>query len=64
MVHNELPRTDGYKSLTVGIALDRRSDTSVQLKAAVTVEILDYILQSRWSPEVSAASIHKMKLPY
>lgn len=36
----------------VGVALDRRSDVSVQLKAAIAVEILDYIVQSRWSPEV------------
>jgi hypothetical protein len=36
----------------VQVALGTGSGASVQLKAAVTVEVLDYIMQSNWKPEV------------
>ena len=37
----------------VRIALERRSDTSVQLKAAIAVEVVDYIVKNNWLAEVT-----------
>lgn len=36
----------------VGIALERSSGVSIQLKAAMAVEVVDYLLRSNWSVEV------------
>lgn len=41
----------------VKVALSMDSDASTQLKAAVAVEILDYIIQRNWGPQVRQLSV-------
>lgn len=37
--------------VAVKVALNSQSEVSTQLKAALTVELVDYFIQSNWSPK-------------
>lgn len=46
----------------VKVALDNRSTALTQLKAAMAVEIVDYLIRSDWSFEVITLYLHRDNL--